>query len=202
MGYPLTFVELYEGEIFSDQQFTVYCQRLEHGVPSYGFRIEEKDKMGELLVDQLKDADIQPGPVYQQIKDNPSTTLPDGRIIHREDYIGPPKQGRHLALIGDTRLSRDYMDLIKNVDVLVHEATFSQQDAHLAHRYFHTAIGDAAHLASEASAAQLVLTHISSRYHMNDHPQLLAEAKDVFPNTIIAHDFMTVPVSDQGRRKK
>ncbi|WP_010093153.1 ribonuclease Z [Ornithinibacillus scapharcae] len=187
--YPLTFVEIEEGKIFEDEQFSVYCKKLEHGVPSYGFRIEEKNKPGELQVDQLKAFGIPPGPIYRQIKENEVVTLEDGRKLNRKDFIGPDKIGRHIAILGDTRSTHRNHEFVNGVDVLVHEATFDKEKVALAEDYYHSTTEQAAALAKKANVKRLVMTHISSRYQSEEIDVLLQEAQEIFPDSYIASDF-------------
>jgi ribonuclease Z len=194
LSYSLSFVEINEGKVMEDEHFIVYCKKLEHGVPSYGFRIEEKAKPGELLVDKLKAIGIEPGPIYQQIKQYETTTLQDGRIISRKEFLGPDKLGRTLVILGDTRSTDKNKDFIKNADLLVHEATFDKDKEELAHEYFHSTTVQAASLAKAGNAKQLVLTHISSRYQHQETQILLKEARQVFENTEIAKDFYQVSI--------
>lgn len=190
--YPLTIIEYDEGVIYEDDYFKVSTIKLDHGITSYGFKIAEKDKPGQLLVHKLKEAGIQPGPIYKQIKENNMTTLEDGRTIKREDFIGPPKKGRVITIFGDTRYIEDHYKFINESDVLIHEATFDKESVELAKKYFHTTTAQAAQLAKLSDVKKLILTHISSRYQKSDEKKLLQEAKDIFPNTIIAHDFTEV----------
>ncbi|SFA72439.1 RNAse Z [Lentibacillus halodurans] len=197
LAYPLSIVEFTEGALFEDDQFSVSCKRLDHGIPSFGFRITEKDKPGKLLVNKLNDAGIEPGPIYQQIKENHVVRTDDGRIIHREQFIGPDKQGRIITIMGDTRASDNDRSFVAGSDVLVHEATFGQEKANLANAYFHSTTKQAAALANEASVGKLILTHISSRYQQGDDQQLLDEARDIFPNTELANDFYQVTIESE-----
>ena len=88
------------------------------------------------------------------------------------------------------------MHLAKGADLLIHEATFSQQEEDLAKRNFHSTTTIAAKVAKEAQVKQLILTHISPRYGSSDNKplitekELLTEAQSVFPQTILAEDFM------------
>lgn len=190
LTYPIKVIEYEEGEIFSNDKFTVSCQKLDHRIDSYGFRIVEADQIGELLVDRLKEEGIMPGPIYREIKENEKITLPSGKIIERKDFVGPSKKGRILAIFGDTRYKKEHVKLAKKADVLVHEATFSAAEDDLAEKYFHTTTKQAAKLAEKSKVKQLLLTHISSRYQKNtDLENLLEEARSVFPSTFIAHDF-------------
>lgn len=196
LTYPLYFQTVAEGIVFEDKQFTIQCLELDHKVPSYGYRITEKDLPGQLLVDKLKDLGINPGPIYQQIKENEQTILPDGKIIERKDYIGQNKQGRVISIIGDTRYFKELASFVNGSDLLVHEATFQAADHRLAHTYFHSTTEQAANLAASANVKSLVLTHISSRYQGKALQQLIQEATTIFPNTTIANDFDSFQITN------
>ncbi|TRM12647.1 ribonuclease Z [Lentibacillus cibarius] len=197
LTYPLSIVEFTEGQLLDDDQFMVTCKQLDHGISSFGFRIIEKDRPGRLLVDKLKQDGIEPGPVYQQIKENETVELSDGRVIHRRQYIGPDKQGRVITILGDTRATESARPLAENADVLVHEATFGTDRAELAADYFHSTTQQAATLARDSGAKKLVLTHISSRYQDGDDAQLADEAKAIFSETELAYDFYQTTIESK-----
>ncbi|WP_042145819.1 ribonuclease Z [Paucisalibacillus sp. EB02] len=192
--YPLTFVIIKEGKILEDEHFIVYCKKLVHGMPSYGFRIEEKNKPGELQVDKLKAIGIHPGPIYREIKENQVTILEDGREIHRHDYLGAEKIGRQLVILGDTKSTEQNQDFVKNADLLVHEATFDKNKVDLAKEYYHSTTEQAANLAKSGNVKRLILNHISSRYQQHEIEELLQETQAIFPNTEIASDFYQVSI--------
>jgi len=190
LSYPIEIHEFEEeGILFEEQGYKVSVKKLEHGVPSYGYRVEEADRPGELLVAKLKTDGIQPGPIYQEIKRNETVMLEDGRTICRDDYLGSSKPGRVISILGDTRSTHQHADFIRNSDTLVHEATFDADKPDLAHDYFHSTTVEAANLAKDGQVDKLILTHISSRYQDEDETQLLKEAQAIFPNTALAHDF-------------
>jgi len=189
LTYPLEIVELSSGKVFTDDQFEVYCKELEHGLPSFGFRIKEKEQVGQLRVEKLKEMGISPGPIYQQIKENEITELPSGQVLKRQDFIGPNKQGRSLSILGDTRSTEKNNKFVQDSDVLVHEATFEHSAKDLAYKYYHSTTIQAAQLAKENNVKKLILTHISSRYQKEDLPRLLEEARSIFPNTEMANDY-------------
>src|SRR5690625_5728149 len=87
---------------------------LENGISSYGFRIIEKDSLGELLVDKLISYGIKPGPIYRKIKENKSITLNDGTIIHRKDFIGENKRGKIITILGDTHNPEQNKTFVEN----------------------------------------------------------------------------------------
>ncbi|WP_415815964.1 ribonuclease Z [Mesobacillus thioparans] len=194
LKYPLEFVELEEGIIFEDEQFTVEARLLEHGIPSYGYRIHEKDRPGTLLADQLQAAGVKPGPDYRKIKNGEEVILEDGTVIDPAEFVGPPQKGRIISILGDTRVCKNAQKLARNADLLIHESTFSAGEEALAHEYFHSTTLQAAETALHAGAKKLCLTHISSRYDRNDWQQLEAEAKTIFANTVISEDFMEITI--------
>ncbi|HEX6594384.1 MAG TPA: ribonuclease Z [Bacillota bacterium] len=194
LTYPIEIVELAEGKLYEDEHVTIYSKKLDHGIPSYGFRIVEKEKLGELQADRLRAIGIQPGPIYQQIKDNETVTLPDGREIFRKDFLGSPKRGRVVTILGDTRYVKQHVDFVKHSDVLVHEATFTHKNEKLADAYFHSTTTQAAKLAKKGEVKQLILTHISSRYQPKEWPHLLNEARNIFPSAHLAHDFFELEI--------
>ncbi|WP_458412579.1 ribonuclease Z [Schinkia sp. CFF1] len=195
LKYPLEIVEIEEGMIFEDDQFIVEAGRLEHGIPSYGYRVIEKDVKGALQVDKLKELGISPGPIYQKIKAGEVVSLKDGTKIYGTDFVGQDKPGRKLAILGDTRYTPKAIELAQDVDLLVHEATFGKEDGTIAYEYFHSTNVQATQVAKAASAKMLILSHISSRYQGEEINQLLQDAKLEFPNVAIAADFFKYQVN-------
>ncbi|WFE12769.1 ribonuclease Z [Bacillus atrophaeus] len=195
LTYPLAIIEIEEGVIFEDDQFTVTAKPVIHGVPAFGYRVQEKDMPGALKADLLKEMKIPPGPIYQKIKQGEEVTLEDGRVINGRDFLDEPKKGRAVAFSGDTRVCSNVKELAVDADVLVHEATFAKGDDKLAHDYFHSTTEQAAKTAKEAGAKKLILTHISARYQGEASLQmLLTEAEDIFPNSMTAFDFLEIDV--------
>lgn len=188
LKYELQIIEIEEGNIYEDNQFIISCHKLDHVMPSYGYCVQEKQKQGELSVDRLKAEGIKPGPIYQKIKENAVTKLGDGRVILRENYVGPPKSGKKVCIFGDTRYLPHLTSFVEGADVLVHEATFAKDEADLAHSYSHSTTTQAAQLAKNSNTKQLILTHISSRYQNEEWTELVHEAREVFPNTNLAAD--------------
>ncbi|PRY84099.1 ribonuclease Z [Alkalibacterium olivapovliticus] len=193
--YPIRFVEFSEeGVIFEDDQFIVSIKKLKHGIPSYGFRVQEKDREGELMADALKDIGVPFGPLFGQLKQGKTVKLEDGREINGRDYIGPSQKGRVLTILGDTLKSQASVELANDTDVLVHESTFTSDDQKLATSYNHSTNVDAAMTAKEANAKKLLLTHVSARYLYADSKAMEREARTVFPETYMMNDFSEVSI--------
>ena len=192
LGYPLKVVEFEEdGVLFSDQQFRVEAMKLEHGIPSYGFRITESDQIGELKAEELRAIGVPFGPVFGRLKRGEVVTLEDGRVIDGKDYVSEDIKGRVIVICGDTRFTPKSITLAQNANVLVHEATYEADKEKTARQHFHSTSKQAATIALEANVQQLYLTHISARYLGHQVSQLEQEARKVFPQTKVVKDFDT-----------
>ncbi|MWP61551.1 ribonuclease Z [Gilliamella sp. Pas-s25] len=195
LTYPLNIIELEEnGIVFEDNQFQVEAKLLKHRVPCFGYRIIEKDLPAQLDIDKLKQANIQAGSYYSDLKKGKTVTLDDGRIIRGVDYQSKVKKGKKLAILGDTIPCQASIELANDVDLLVHEATQENALKDKALERGHSTTIHAATIAKQAKAKRLIMTHISPRYSLNDNKKLVNEAKSVFVNTEIATDFASFHV--------
>lgn len=193
--YPLRFVEYSENEtLFEDEQFIVSTKKLKHGIASYGFRIQEKDREGELMADKLREIGVPFGPLFGKLKKGEVVTLEDGTRVDGKDFIGPKQSGRIVTILGDTMKHKNSVELARDADVVVHESTFSHEDKELAHSYNHSTNIEAALTAKEANAKKLLLTHISARYLFSECKKIEKDARGVFPNTYLMHDFTDVEI--------
>lgn len=196
-SYPVKVHTVQPGVIFEDEEFTVSCAPLTHRVPAFGYRIAEKDKPGRFDVNQAMALGIPSGPIYGKLKRGEVITLPDGRAINGADLCGDTQIGRKFVYCTDTIYCDSAVDLAADADVLVHEATFAHQDAELAYQRLHSTSTMAAQAALGAQVKQLIMTHFSPRYAPGNAiilDDLLQEAKAIFPNTIMAHDFFTYEI--------
>ena len=195
LSYQLKVIEFEEdGVLFSDQQFKVEAMKLEHGIPSYGFRITEADQIGELKAEELKALGVPFGPVFGRLKRGEVVTLEDGRVIDGKDYVSEDIKGRIVVICGDTRFTPKSITLAQNANVLVHEATYEADKEKTARQHFHSTSKQAATIALEANVQQLYLTHISARYLGHQVSQLEQEARKVFPKTKVVKDFDTFTI--------
>lgn len=189
LPYPITFSVVSGDWTYEDEQFSISVKQLDHGLASFGYRIEEKSKLGELNPEKLKNAGIKPGPIYKKIKENPYTTLEDGRTIARADFLGPEKSGKVISILGDTKYFAELQEFVADSDVLIYEATFRDRDSELAHNYNHSTTVEAATLAKNSRTNRLILNHISSRYQGETIQELIDEARTIHKNTDLAYDF-------------
>ncbi|AKP66503.1 ribonuclease Z [Companilactobacillus ginsenosidimutans] len=190
LGYKINYVELKNGgEIFNDKTFSVTAGKLEHRITCFGYRVVEKPRTGELLVDKLAEYHIPNGPVYGKLKAGEKVTLSDGTELDGKDFIGPDKPGKTVAIISDTRYTPEIDKLADHADVVVHESTFSDDDKKLAYNYFHSTATSAAKVAKKCHAKGLLLTHISARYTGKSALVLQNEARKIFDNSRVVNDF-------------
>jgi len=200
LSYKIHYQELTAGGvIFEDDKFKVSAERLDHRIVCYGYRIVEKDHPGELMVEKLHEQQIPAGPVYGKLKAGETVTLPDGRVINGQDFLGPAQPGRIVAILGDTRQTANEEKLAHNADVLVHESTFAKGEGKLARSYYHSTNIQAAELAKRAHVKMLLLNHISARYTGKLANDLQHQAREVFHNTRVVKDFDEVPVAFQKK---
>ncbi|WP_043932858.1 ribonuclease Z [Bacillus sp. EB01] len=194
LKYPLKITELEEGNVFEDQQFRVEARLLDHGIASYGYRISEADRPGTLLADKLAAAGIPPGPLYKKIKAGEQVILEDGTVLDPSRFVGSPQKGRIVTILGDTRRCENAVELARDADLLIHEATYAAGEEGMAHDYFHSTTAQAADVAVKANAKKLCITHISSRYDRHAAQELLKETQSYFANTEIAEDFKEIHI--------
>jgi ribonuclease Z len=166
--------------------FEVCAFPVEHRGPgSFGYIFREKPRRA-FLPEKAAALGVPAGPERRDLVNGQSITLADGRVIHPDDVLGPPRPGTSLAITGDTGRVDNLVDVVQGVDMLVCEATYLLRDADMARRFGHLTAHQAAWLAREAKVRTLVLTHLSQRYRVRD---ILDEAKGVFSETFVAQDF-------------
>ncbi|HER23450.1 MAG TPA: ribonuclease Z [Candidatus Atribacteria bacterium] len=188
------------GIIWEDEEVVVRYTEVNHNVRTYAYSVEEKKDRNHFLIEKARRLNIPPGPIYRTLKEGKAVELPNGRIFQGKDFLSKVKKGRKLVFSGDTTYCKNLLHLAKCADLLIHEATFSQQEDDLAKRNFHSTTTIAAQVAQEAQVKQLIITHISSRYSSNNkltikESDLLTEAQSIFPVTILAEDFMEYEIS-------
>ncbi|QLL68310.1 ribonuclease Z [Lactobacillus johnsonii] len=199
VSYPIKYVVLKEdGLIFENDIFAVYTARLDHRVPSFGFRVVEKPRPGELLMDKVAEYNVPNGPLLGELKAGKTITLSDGQKLDGRDFLGEERPGRIVTIIYDTRPTKNIGELADNADVLVHESTFDGGEEKMAHRYFHSTCLDAARVARDHNVGELYLTHISARYTGRAGRQLEHDARKIFKHTHLANDLDNFEITLRG----
>ncbi|MBM7311805.1 MULTISPECIES: ribonuclease Z [Streptococcus] len=176
------------GQVLDTDKFTVFAEKLDHTIPCVGYRVIQKDLEGTLDAEALRAAGVPFGPLFGQIKNGQNVTLEDGTEIIASDYLSPPRPGKVVTILGDTRKCHASVRLAVNADVLVHEATYGKGDEKIARKHGHSTNMEAAQVAKDAGAKQLLLNHISPRFLAKDVSQLRKDASTVFENVRIVKD--------------
>ena len=152
-----------------------------------GYAVVEEIRLGRFNPEKAREIGIPEGPAWGRIHKGESVTLDDGRVIQPSELVGPTRAGRRVVFTGDSRPSEATIEISKGADVLIHEATFADEELPRAIETGHATAREAAEVAAKAEVKRLVLTHLSARYSVNTS-ELLQQAKEVFPETVVARD--------------
>lgn len=181
----IDFIEVRPGVILQDDTFEVVAFPVIHRGPCLGYLFREKARR-PFLDDQAEALGLPRGPERRRLVSGEPVTLADGRVIHPDEVLGPPREGACLAHVGDAGRTDNLVDAVHNADMLVIEATYLQAESDMARRFGHLTAAQAARLAQDAGVHRLVLTHVSRRYR---EAQIVEEARTIFPETVVARDF-------------
>ena len=197
--YPLRLVELEEGTehrvVYEGGAFRVEARPLEHRVPCFGYRYEEAERPGRFDVEAARAAGVRDGPDFETLARGGTVSV-GGREVGPEGIVGPQRKGTVIAYCLDTAPCPGARRLAQSADLLVHDATFCDDEAHRAEETAHSTARQAAEVARDAGARRLLLTHFSARYSETD--ALVAQAREVFPCTDAAEELVTVSVEPES----
>ena len=177
--------------IYSDRSLVVESIPLEHRIPCCGFLFREKPLLPHIRRDMIDAYEI-PVSHINNIKNGADWTMPDGTLVPNSRLTKPADPPRSYAYCSDTRYIPTLHQLLKNVSLLYHESTYSQEQADRAAQYWHSTAHEAALVARDAGVGCLMLGHYSARYE--DEEKLLNEARKVFENTCLSDEGMVFDV--------
>ncbi len=183
---PLHLIDLQPGLIFEARKFTVSAFPVSHRGPgNFGFLFEERSRR-PFLVERAEALGIPAGPERGVLARGEPLTLPDGRVVHPDDVLGPEVPGAKLVHIGDIARTDNLPAALHGADALVMEATYLENEADIATDFGHITAAQAARCARDLEVRTLILTHLSRRSRERD---VLDEARAIFPHTYVARDF-------------
>ena len=184
----------YRGRVLDEDEFYVDALPLDHSIFCLGWRFQEKDKPGVFNLERVQELEIPRGPLYGKLQHGESITLPDGRTITPDMVLGPARHGKSVVYCLDTQFSERSIQLADKCTALIHETTFGPDAVDMARERKHSTMEDAARVAKEAGATNLIATHFSSRYDGKQVAQIGEEAREVFENITLGRDLLEIDV--------
>jgi ribonuclease Z len=197
LTYPYELIELSAGDAITREDYRLTTFPVAHGVSSVGYALVEDERPGRFDVETADALGVPFGPERGALQRGEPVTLSDGRVVTSDQVLGEPRPGRTVAIAGDTAPSPTVVAAARGADLLVHEATFLEDERERAHETAHSTALEAAEVAREAEVSLLALTHLSSRYF---GPEAAREARAIFPDTVVPRDFdiVEIPFRERG----
>jgi ribonuclease Z len=191
LSYEVELRELAHGDTLDRGDHRIFAFAVEHGVTANGYCLAESPRPGRFDLETACSLGVPQGPLFGRLQAGESVELPTGGTVAPEQVLGPPRPGRKIVLAGDTRPAREVLELAREADVLVHEATFASEEQQRADETLHSSSIGAAELAKAAGVKLLALTHLSNRYF---GPEIAREARAIFADTVVPRDFDIIDV--------
>jgi ribonuclease Z len=197
LSYEVRVVELEPGDVLERDGYRLAAFEVAHGVPAVGWSLIESTRPGRFDVETADALGVPSGPARGALQRGESVTLPDGSVVSADQVLGPPRPGRKIVITGDTAPSESIVEAAWGAEVLVTEATFSEEELERAQETMHQTAAQAAGIAQRANIGLLALTHLSNRYF---GPEIAREAREIFPDTVVPKDFdvVEVPFAERG----
>jgi len=189
--FEVDFIEVAAGDTIKKDSFCVRVFAVDHVPNACGYVFQECERPGKFDRSKAQALGLQPGPLYKTLQKGKPVKVKN-RLIVPSDVIGPPRAGRKIVYTGDTRPYEGVVEAARHADMLIHEATLADDLTEYADTVGHATASEAADIALRAQVEVLVLTHISSRYANAN--LLLDQAQQVFKDTIIAEDYLSIEV--------
>jgi ribonuclease Z len=197
--FDLRPVELQMGQAVPHDGYEVRAFPVEHGVRACGYALVEEDRPGRFDLEAAKKLGVPEGPAFASLQRGEEVEGASGPVLP-EDVMGESRAGRTVVITGDTAPCEATVEAARTAELLVHDASFAEEEAQRAAETGHSTVGQAAAVAREAGVKLLALVHISSRYHVG---RALEEAQEVYEPTIAPRDFdlIEIPFPERGDPK-
>jgi len=192
--FPIEYREITPETPVKRKGYSIVPFPVDHaGKTAMGFALVEDTRLGRFNPDLARELGIPEGPMWGMLHRGEPVTLATGATIEASALVGPTRPGRRIVFTGDARPCAGTIEAASGADLLIHEATFADEEAARALDTGHSTAREAGRVAATAGVKQLVLTHLSARYSLTA-ADLLSEAKEEFPNTVVARDGMEIDV--------
>lgn len=196
VDYPISWHELAPGAEIPFDGYRIVGVQTDHKINSLGFKLAEDPRPGRFDVERAKELGVRPGPDFGRLQRG-ETVAVDSGVVRPEDVLGESRPGRSIVLTGDTRPCRSVIEAARGADLLVHDSTFTEDEAERARHTMHSTAAEAARVAKEADVKLLALTHMSFRYTPRE---IIGEARTVFDRFVMPSDFdrLVIPLPEKG----
>ncbi len=196
LHFELRLVELAAGDAVPHDDYEIRPFEAAHSVKAYGYSLAEAERPGRFDVEAAQALGVPEGPAFAALQRG-EEVQGAARPVRPEDVVGANRPGRTVVLTGDTSPSPATVAAAADAELLIHDASFAEEDAQRAAETGHSTVGQAAAVAREAHVKMLALVHISSRYHVG---KVLEEAQDVYEPTVAPKDFdlIEIPFPEKG----
>jgi ribonuclease Z len=197
LGFTLDLIELKPGEAVEHDEYAVRPFESSHrNARAYGYALVEEERPGRFDPAAAAAAGVPEGPAYAALQRGESVEG-DAGTVTPDRVMGPSRAGRTIVITGDTAPSPATVSAAADADLLIHDASFAEEEVQRAAETGHSTVGQAAAVAAEAHVKLLALVHISSRYHVG---KVIEEAKEVFEPTVAPRDFdvIELPFPERG----
>jgi ribonuclease Z len=189
LTYPVDICEIIvEGVVCDEAEYQVIATKSNHTVDSYAYAFVEKPRPGKFYPKKAVALGVPAGELWSKLQQGEEVAATDGKVVKSSDVMGPLRSGRKIVYTGDTKPFENFGKFAEGADLVIHDCTFDNSLTEKADTDGHSTPSQAANQAKAANAKKLVLSHISARYP--DASLLLEQAKQVFPNTILAEDYL------------
>jgi ribonuclease Z len=195
LTFPIEITELEPDQRVERRDYAIAAFPVDHrGARALGYLLSEHDRKGRFDPEMARQLGIPEGPLWGEIHRGRTVTLADGRIVEPSLLVGAPRPGRRVVITGDTRPCASTVEAARGADLLIHEATFGEEERERALETGHSTAREAAGVAHDAGVDTLLLTHFSARYS-RDATELGREARDCFGGTVyVGRDGMELEV--------
>jgi ribonuclease Z len=197
LGFTLDLIELAPGDAVAHDGYEVRPFEASHrNTRANGYALVEADRPGRFDPAAADAAGVPEGPAYAALQRGEEVEGRDG-VVAPDKVMGPSRQGRTIVITGDTAPSPATVSAAADADLLIHDASFAEEELQRAAETGHSTVAQAAAVADEAHVKLLALVHISSRYHVG---KVIEEARDVFEPTVAPRDFdqIELPFPERG----
>jgi ribonuclease Z len=196
LHFELELVELAPGEAVTHDDYEIQPFEAAHSARANGYALVEDERPGRFDVDTAKRLGVPEGPAFAALQRGEEVAGASG-LVRPQDVVGANRPGRTVVITGDTSPSPATVAAAADAELLIHDASFTEEDAQRAAETGHSTVGQAAAVGREAHVKMLALVHISSRYHVG---KVLEEAQEVYEPVVAPKDFdiIEIPYAEKG----